>query len=76
MDPETGEKKLVGSIPDVKVGPQHEGVLGIALDPDLGKNGSKNNVYVAHTYMDGGGNTPASSGSTMIRRPGRLPIPK
>ena len=54
VDPETGEKKLVGSIPDVKVGPQHEGVLGIALDPDLGKNGSKNNVYVAHTYMDGG----------------------
>ncbi len=54
VDPKTGEKKLVGSIPDVKVGPQHEGVLGIALDPDLGKNGSKNNVYVAHTYMDGG----------------------
>ena len=38
----------------MKVGPQHEGVLGIALDPDLGKNGSKNNVYIAHTYMDGG----------------------
>lgn len=54
VDPKTGEKKLVGSIPDVKVGPQHEGVLGIALDPDLGKNGSKNNVYIAHTYMDGG----------------------
>ena len=51
VDPKTGEKKLVGSIPDVKVGPQHEGVLGIALDPDLGKNGSKNNVYIAHTYM-------------------------
>ena len=30
VDPKTGEKKLVGSIPDVKVGPQHEGVLGIA----------------------------------------------
>ena len=28
VDPKTGEKKLVGSIPDVKVGPQHEGVLG------------------------------------------------
>lgn len=53
INPKTGEKSLVGSVPDVKVGPQHEGVLGIALDPDLGKPGSKNNVYVAHTYMDG-----------------------
>lgn len=53
INPQTGEKKVVGTIPDVYIGPQHEGVLGIALDPDLGKADAKNHVYVAHTSMDG-----------------------
>lgn len=53
IDPRTGEKKVVGTVPDVKIGPQHEGVLGIALDPKLGAAEDNNFVYIAHTYMDG-----------------------
>lgn len=53
INPKTGDHNVLVTLEDVYVGPQHEGVLGLALDPDLGKAESKNHVYVAHTYMDG-----------------------
>lgn len=53
IDPVTGEKKLVANLADVHTGPQHEGVLGIALSPTLGKANGDNYVYIGHTYMDG-----------------------
>lgn len=53
VDPKTGAKKVLGTIPDVFVGPQHEGVLGMALDPKLGKDADHSYVYLGHTYMDG-----------------------
>lgn len=53
VDPDTGNRKVLGSVPDVYVGPQHEGVLGMALDPKLGRDADHNYVYLGHTYMDG-----------------------
>lgn len=53
VNPETGEKKPVITIDDVFVGPQHEGVLGLALSPDFMKSGKDNHVYVSYTYKNG-----------------------
>ena len=53
VDPATGAKKVLVDVPDVFVGPQHEGVLGLALDPRPGKDADRNHVYLSHTYMDG-----------------------
>ena len=53
IDPKSGEKQVLIKIPDVKIGPQHEGVLGLALAPDFMKSGGSNYVYTAYTYMDG-----------------------
>lgn len=53
IDPITGEKKEAIKLPGVHVGPQHEGVLGLALSPNFMKAGGDNYVYVAYTYMDG-----------------------
>lgn len=53
IDPASGEKSVVGEVPGVHAGPQHEGVLGMALSPGLNKPGENGHVYVGHTYMDG-----------------------
>lgn len=53
IDPKTGKKDVLIKLDGVHVGPQHEGVLGLALAPDFMKDGSKNYVYASYTYMDG-----------------------
>lgn len=53
VDPKTGKRNVAAEVKDVHTGPQHEGILGIALEPGMGKPGSKNYVYFSHTYMDG-----------------------
>ncbi|EMB4326360.1 PQQ-dependent sugar dehydrogenase [Pluralibacter gergoviae] len=53
IDPKSGKKQVLVKIADVKIGPQHEGVLGLALSPDFLKSDSKNYVYAAYTYMNG-----------------------
>ncbi len=51
VNPESGEKAVAVIIDDVLVGPQHEGLLGLALHPSLlGDDNSNNFVYVAYTY--------------------------
>jgi PQQ-dependent dehydrogenase (s-GDH family) len=50
VDPATGSKAVLVEIADVKTGPQHEGVLGLALAPDFDSSGL---LYVTYTYMDG-----------------------
>jgi PQQ-dependent dehydrogenase (s-GDH family) len=50
IDPTSGEKHVAITIDEVHVGPQHEGLLGMALHPDLLKGGDNNYVYVAYTY--------------------------
>ena len=48
-----GSKKPVITIDEVFVGPQHEGLLGLALAPDFLKPRSSNALYVAYTYKTG-----------------------
>jgi PQQ-dependent dehydrogenase (s-GDH family) len=50
VDPTTGEKVVLVEIPDIKTGPQHEGLLGLALAPDFIQSGL---VYLNYTYQDG-----------------------
>lgn len=50
VDPASGEKVILGTIDQVKTGPQHEGLLGLALAPDFDRSGW---LYVNYTYMDG-----------------------
>lgn len=48
IDPMTGEKQDALTIDDVLVDKQHQGLLGMALHPDLLK--GNNYVYLAYTY--------------------------
>jgi PQQ-dependent dehydrogenase (s-GDH family) len=50
VDPATGEKTTLLEVPDAKIGPQHEGLLGLALAPDFDSSGL---FYLTYTYMDG-----------------------
>jgi len=50
VDPANGQKTVLGTINEIHVGPQHEGLLGLALAPDFDKSG---HVYVSYTYLDG-----------------------
>jgi PQQ-dependent dehydrogenase (s-GDH family) len=50
VDPATGTKTTLLEIPEIHIGPQHEGLLGIALAPDFASSGL---VYLTYTYMDG-----------------------
>ncbi|WOX38636.1 PQQ-dependent sugar dehydrogenase, partial [Serratia marcescens] len=53
INPQTGEKQVAIKIDGVHVGPQHEGVLGLALSPNFMKPGGDNYVYASYTYMNG-----------------------
>lgn len=50
VNPENGEKHVVATIDEVFAGPQHEGILGMALAPDFLKSGSQNHLYIAYIY--------------------------
>jgi PQQ-dependent dehydrogenase (s-GDH family) len=50
VDPASGAKTTLVEIPEIKIGPQHEGLLGLALAPDFAKSGL---VYLNYTYQDG-----------------------
>ncbi|MDR1079626.1 MAG: PQQ-dependent sugar dehydrogenase [Deltaproteobacteria bacterium] len=50
VDPADGKKSVLLEVPDAKIGPQHEGLLGLALSPDFAKSGL---VYLNYTYLDG-----------------------
>jgi PQQ-dependent dehydrogenase (s-GDH family) len=53
VHPESGEKQVAATLSGVQAGPQHEGLLGLALAPDFLQSGSRNHVYTAYTYLDG-----------------------
>ncbi len=50
VNPQTGAKEVAATINEVFVGPQHEGILGMAFSPDMTAN--KGQVYVAYTYKN------------------------
>ena len=53
IDLDTGAKSVALAIDEVFVGKQHEGLLGLALHPELGMGKDHDFVYVAYTYDSG-----------------------
>ncbi len=52
VNPKTGEYKRLYTVENAFVGPQHEGVLGLAFGPDFLTGKGKDEVYTAYTYKD------------------------
>jgi len=52
IDPVTGEKTVAVTIPEVSAPGGQDGLLGMALHPDLLKGNGNDFVYVAYTYLD------------------------
>lgn len=50
VNPANGQKQVAVTIPQALAGGQHQGVLGMALHPDLLKNQGRDWVYVVYTY--------------------------
>ncbi|HAT6803333.1 TPA: dehydrogenase [Citrobacter freundii] len=53
INPLTGDKQVAITLKNVHVGPQHEGILGLALSPAFMKSGGDKFVYTAYTYLNG-----------------------
>ncbi|MGB3617235.1 MAG: glucose/sorbosone family PQQ-dependent dehydrogenase [Catalinimonas sp.] len=54
IDPETGEFDRLVSIPGVFQDAGQDGLLGMALHPELGTGTGNDYVYLSYTYQDGG----------------------
>src|SRR5215471_8184212 len=52
VDPATGEQNTAITIADVSAPGSQDGLLGMALHPDLLKGKGNDYVYVAYTYVD------------------------
>lgn len=52
VNPSTGEKFVAVTIPEVSAPGGQDGLLGMALHPDLLKGKNNDYVYVAYTYVD------------------------
>ena len=52
VDPATGEKTVAATIAEVSAPGGQDGLLGMALHPDLLKGTGQDYVYVAYTYVD------------------------
>lgn len=54
IDPETGERDFLVAIHDVFQASTQDGLLGMALHPELGMETGNDFVYLSHTYNDDG----------------------
>ncbi|WP_274423817.1 glucose/sorbosone family PQQ-dependent dehydrogenase [Chelativorans sp. YIM 93263] len=61
VDPITGVQQSVLTVDDVYTGPQHEGLLGLALHPELGQGTGNDYVYIGYTINNGTGDEPDPS---------------
>lgn len=52
IDPSTGERKAAVTIPEVSAPGGQDGLLGMALDPDLLRGAGPDYVYLFYTYVD------------------------
>lgn len=52
VDPATGEQKLAATLPEVSAPGGQDGLLGMALHPELLKGTGNDYVYVFYTYVD------------------------
>ena len=53
VDPITGAQQVLLALEDVYSGPQHEGLLGMALHPELLQGTGNDYVYIAYTINNG-----------------------
>lgn len=53
IDPVSGAQQVLLTIPDVYTGPQHEGLLGMALHPELMNDTGNDFVYLGYTVNNG-----------------------
>lgn len=61
IDPETGTQQVLLKLEDVYTGPQHEGLLGLALHPELLQQTGNDYVYLAYTINHGTAEAPDPS---------------
>lgn len=61
IDPETGAQQVILTVDEVYSGPQHEGLLGMALHPELGKGTGNDFVFVGYTVNVGSESEPDAS---------------
>ena len=53
VDPETGAQQVILTLEDLYSGPQHEGLLGMALHPELGQGTGNDYVFIGYTVNIG-----------------------
>jgi PQQ-dependent dehydrogenase (s-GDH family) len=53
VDPVSGAQQVLLTLADVYTGPQHEGLLGLALHPELMQGTSNDYVYLGYTVNNG-----------------------
>ena len=61
VDPTTGAQQLLLTLEDVYTGPQHEGLLGMALHPELLEDTGNDYVYIGYTINNGTAEDPDPS---------------
>ncbi|MBS1303222.1 L-sorbosone dehydrogenase [Loktanella sp. SALINAS62] len=61
VDPTTGAQQVLLALDDVYTGPQHEGLLGLALHPELLQGTGNDYVYVGYTINNGTAELPDPS---------------
>ncbi|SDZ93426.1 glucose/sorbosone family PQQ-dependent dehydrogenase [Pelagibacterium halotolerans] len=61
VDPTTGAQQLLLTLEDVYTGPQHEGLLGMALHPELLEGTGNDYVYIGYTINNGTAEEPDPS---------------
>ncbi|WMT88033.1 PQQ-dependent sugar dehydrogenase [Pelagibacterium sp. 26DY04] len=61
IDPTTGAQQLLLTIEDVYTGPQHEGLLGLALHPELLQDTGNDYIYLSYTVNNGTAEEPDPS---------------
>ncbi len=61
IDPQSGAAQVLVAIEDVYSGPQHEGLLGLALHPELLQGTGNDYVYVGYTINNGTDDAPDPS---------------
>jgi len=61
VDPVSGAKQVLLTLEDVYTGPQHEGLLGMALHPELLEGTGNDYVYIGYTINNGTAEEPDPS---------------
>ncbi|WP_248305266.1 glucose/sorbosone family PQQ-dependent dehydrogenase [Devosia sp. 1566] len=61
VDPETGNQQVLLTLDDVYTGVQHEGLLGLALHPELLQGTGNDYVYLSYTVNNGTAEEPDPS---------------